>query len=155
MRRFALVLCVSLGLSGFAAAAASAHTMTPSSFDFGSVPVGSESAPQTFTLTAVGSQIDTGPAAFGNGEYELKSHNCPTFLTAGNSCTLIVVFAPFQPGPQAGTLASASTVPGGSPGHPAAQLSGVGVAAPHKGKKCKKKGHRSAVAAKKKCKKKK
>ena len=81
-------------------------TFSPSTLNFGTTPVGSTSAPQTFTITSSG----TGPLTLGGGvttgDYTYTTNTCvfaPATLAAGTSCTVTVAFTPFQPGARSGS----------------------------------------------------
>jgi hypothetical protein len=95
-------------------------TLTPSSADFGSQPVGFPTAPQTFTWTnnstfpATATPVTTGP-------YAVASANCNQ-VPGGSSCTIGVTFTPTALGTQTGTLTVNSTGPSTS-----ASLTGIGI----------------------------
>ena len=143
-----LAIAATFATSGVALAARA--TWSPSVADFGRVPVGQTSAPKTFTLTAIVNNYPTAPQirAF---NFNVISTTCGTTLSAGASCTAQVDFAPRGPGPYEETLEGNEETGSGIAAE--AAVTGYGVAAPVKCKK--KKGHKSAVTAKKRCKKKK
>jgi hypothetical protein len=153
MRRIAIISCLAglllLGSSGTAGAA----TFTPTSADFGSQPVGTTSAPKTFTL-GLGTEPAFAPGIGISGPFR-QTNNCPALLVplVAPTCTVTVTFTPTSTGTQTGQLTSAAVLAGA----PSASLTGTGkeaVATP--AKKCKKKkkggkkGKGSAAAAKKK-----
>ncbi len=166
MRRLSILCAVVLCLAGTVATASADNTITPPTADFGSVSVRGTSAPQAFTISAVDHQMTTSPEAFGNGQYEVTTNDCPPVLKVGESCSVSVVFKPFEVGLQIGVLASVAAIPSGGPTSPTAALSGTGLAPPpapappHKKKRkkrCKKKKGKGAhhrgggAAARKKC----
>lgn len=83
-------------------------TATPSSLDFGSLPVGgAASPPQAIGIT------NTGTTAFGVNKLVLpadysSSSNCPLPLPAGASCVIQVTFSPVALGTRAATAAVGS-----------------------------------------------
>ncbi len=90
-------------------------TLTPGSQDFGSVSVGSQSAPVTFTVTNVGTEsIDFNSIAATTGFTE--TDNCSDGLNPsgsdGSSCTIQVVFAPTASGAATGMLTVTYTAVG-------------------------------------------
>lgn len=104
--------------------------IAPTSFNYGSIAVGSTSAPQTFTVTNVGSG-PTGTVVMSitgtnGGDFLGGVNNCSgVSLASGQSCTVAVGFVPLAVGPRTATLTAVA-----SPGSPAtATLSGTGVAA--------------------------
>ena len=80
-----------------------AATLTPATQDFGSVAIGFNSTPQTFTWT----NNSTFPASVtlltGSGDFTPASNNCSS-VQAYASCTITVVFNPSALGPRTGTL---------------------------------------------------
>jgi hypothetical protein len=85
-----------------------AATLTPATQDFGSVAIGFNSAPQTFTWT----NNSTFPASVtlltGSGDFTPASNNCST-VAAYASCTITVVFNPSALGARTGTLTVGSS----------------------------------------------
>lgn len=79
-------------------------SITPSSYDFGSVAVGSTAVSNTvFTVTNTGqltsSNVRTQVAGQGGGAYTVVDNNCtdvPKTLAPGATCTFKVEFAPFM-----------------------------------------------------------
>lgn len=165
MRRAITAIGLSAALLAATAGSASAATWTPASWDFGKVPVGSQTAFQDFTLTRssgeTSSHVSLGITENDNehGEHALfqgfpsypGGTTCPSQLNNSiPSCTIRVYFTPVQPGRATGSLISDTPEDGPpSAGSVTALLSGTGVA-----KKCKKGKKHSARSAKKKCKKK-
>ncbi|NEV62685.1 InlB B-repeat-containing protein [Thiorhodococcus minor] len=105
---------------------------TPTSRDFGDVPVGTASARQ-FVFVKNASPIRSLPLGqpSASGDFAVQSSNCsgttlPPSSQAGSSCVVYVTFNPTTTGPATGTL----TIPGAS-GYPSASvaLSGNGIAA--------------------------
>lgn len=116
-----------VSLSGTAAAAAAPIlSLSPASLDFGSVAAGTTSAAKTSTLANTGSaplnlaSLTLGSTLFG------FSHNCPSSLAAGASCTLSLSFHPATTGAVTGSVAIVSNA-ASSPD--ALALAGNGVSA--------------------------
>jgi hypothetical protein len=156
MRRFAIALGLTAALAAATAAPAAAHTISPTSFDFGTFRLGSGSPSQQFAFTAVGSPVDADPSISGDREFRTSTDtSVPSTSWCGNgttnpgeTCFFKVSFTgstrpglfradvsvDILGGPTATVTAAASANPGGG-----------------KKKKCKKKGKgKSAAAAKKK-----
>jgi len=146
--------------------AAATTTAAPTSLDFGSLPVGTQSATQAVTLTqsctldpvscvaipSIFSPVISATTGF------TQTNSCPLTLVAlivPQACTIDVSLVPNAVGQITGLLSTGS-------GGPTVTLSGAGTSPPGSGttttkrKKCKKKHRRSASSAKKKkCKKRK
>jgi hypothetical protein len=170
---------VALAALAVAPAAHATKSVSPTSYDFGALPIGTKSVERTFTLTATcnPSMDMVNPCqtfeawdvqASVIGDFAIEGDNCPNpFLIGDNtmfsrSCEVRVTFTPTAYGPRNGTLITG----GGGPNVP---LTGSGPTlvvtqavpvpapgpspAPTAAKKCKKPKKRAAVAAKKKCKK--
>jgi hypothetical protein len=149
-----------------AASASAATTVSPSTVDFGTVPVGQQSVSQVVTLTQscdlgdIGCLTGLAQSAFtpvlGTTSGFTQLNNCPpslltTLVGGSTSCTIDVSFIPVVGGTINGLLNTGS-------GGPTVALRGSGAVASApattgKRKKCKKKHRRAASAAKKKCKK--
>jgi hypothetical protein len=178
IRRQLCVLAATGAVMGIGAPAAGAATFLPANHDFGNVAVGATSPQQAFVLTngcaisnpigggcLIGQFTSTVPVNT-TGDFAVANDDCPDppfglLTTNGATCTANVTIAPTAAGPRNGTV----TVGGFS-----AILTGTGVAPASPGgtvspgaggtqgvvggkKRCKK--GKSAVAAKKKCKRKK
>jgi len=170
------VAALAVGLLGVAASPAMAgKSVSPASWNFGTLPIGATSSPKSFTLTVTcvpsldgvipcQNPDNFSPVVSTTGDYAVVGNSCPAMMSAGpspayppsQSCTVTVTFGPTSAGNRSGTLQT---------GGPTAALSGFAplpVAAPTPTpptptptpapKKCKK--HRRAAAAKKRCKKK-
>jgi hypothetical protein len=154
------------------AASADAVTVDPPSNDFGSLTVGTASAPVSFTLTPQGT-VDTQPLQGGPGTtfaaYDFTIHNVdcpyPGFTASGSqsTCQFTASLTPTGIGPRSFGMTFGDTVPPMSSA--TVSLTGTGAAAPAptttvggtaKPKKCKKKRkkHGRTASAAKKCKKK-
>lgn len=96
-------------------------TISPISADFGSQPVGFSSAAQTFTWTNHSTFNASAKPSITSPDFQVVSNSCGT-VSAGNSCTISVVFKPTAIGPLTGTL----TVNSSGPALTAA-LTGIGV----------------------------
>jgi hypothetical protein len=71
--------------------------LSPRNLNFGSVPLGQTSQPQTATLTNLGNTdlSITLIGLTGSGKTEFaQTNNCPSNLPAGNSCTFNITFTP-------------------------------------------------------------
>ena len=79
-------------------------TLTPSTFDYGSVAVGS-SGSGTFTLSNIGTvNANIASASIPAGPYSVASTTCATSLAAGATCIYVVNFAPTTAGAQSTTF---------------------------------------------------
>src|SRR5215472_6510769 len=102
-------------------------SLSPASFNFGTVAVGTTSAAKSVMVTNVG----TTPVTFTSisiagtnpGDYQISANSCGTSLAATGSCTVSVRFKPTAAAPRRATLRVADNG-GGSP--QTASLSGVG-----------------------------
>jgi hypothetical protein len=82
----------------------SSVTLSPSSLNFGKVPVGKASAKQTITLTNSGSTVLTFSGISTVGTYS-ETNNCVSqSLAPAQQCTISVVFTPSATGNQGGLL---------------------------------------------------
>jgi len=104
-----------------------ALALTPSTTDFGAIPVGGTSAPQIFTLTNTGQQTAGVPAFLltgaDAGQFVFAMNTCVAPLAAGATCTFQVRFSPTTTGVKSAT-ASISSSPGGAV---SAALSGTSI----------------------------
>jgi hypothetical protein len=85
----------------------SAATLTPNPQDFGSVPVGFPSAPQTFTWTN-NSTFPASASPTTSGDYAVTNSSGCNSVAAGASCAITVVFTPTALGARPGVLTVAS-----------------------------------------------
>jgi hypothetical protein len=74
-------------------------TLSTSSLDFGSVPIGTTSQPQVVVLLNEGSDELLLDGAWSSGGEFSASHDCPSALPAGQACHISVVFTPGVLGP--------------------------------------------------------
>src|SRR5580704_1325105 len=82
-------------------------SLTPNSLDFGQENVGQKSPPQIATLANVGTlDLLIKKIGINGGDPNdfTQTNNCPTNLTANQSCQIQVVFAPTQSGSRSATL---------------------------------------------------
>ena len=110
----------SVGASGQTAPSPSAGNLNPSvspaSYDFGSIGVGSTSAAQTFTVSntggaalVIGTITVTGANA---SEFGILNDNCSRgTLSASSTCTVQAVFSPASVGAKSGNLSIPSSAP--------------------------------------------
>src|SRR5580704_10102982 len=94
------LLCVFMSVSLFAQATV---TLSPSSYNFGSTPVGTGTAWQTFTLSNSGSSAVSISNVTVSGPFVVSS-NCGSSVAANGSCPIYVYFYPTASGPASGTL---------------------------------------------------
>ena len=103
---------VARNLTGTGAAAATMTISDATTYDFGTKATGS-STDKTFTVTNSGGVDATGasvaalsaPYTFKGGPYPGSGGSCGSTLTASNSCTVVVTFAPTSTGLQSTSLA--------------------------------------------------
>jgi len=110
------LLCVFVSFSLLAQATV---TLTPSSYNFGSTPVGTGTAWQTFTLANSGSTAVSISNVTVSGPFVVSS-NCGSSVAANGSCPIYVYFAPTASGAASGTLTVTDS------GTQTAALSGTG-----------------------------
>ena len=91
-------------------------TFSPTSIDFGGVPLGSASAARSVTVTNPGSAVlTTGTVGIQGQGFTVSSDDCSRrVLYAGESCQVALRFGPTTTGDAAGTL----TIPDSSPTSP-------------------------------------
>lgn len=102
-------------------------SISPTSIDFGNVPVGTTTAPQTVTLSNTGNaSLTVDPLTAAAAPFARAGGTCsapPITLTAGSSCTLTYTFAPTVTGAANQTL----TVTSSGTGSGTIALTGNGV----------------------------
>lgn len=120
----AFTATASLSGTGLAPAA---FSLTPASWAFTSVTVGSTSAPQTFTLTNTGGDTSGVPQLAITGanaaDFSLSPSPCATALAGGASCMFTVSFTPSVAAAETATLGATAT----STAPASAGLSGTGL----------------------------
>ena len=79
-------------------------SLTPGSLNFKLISIGSVSAPQTATLTNVGSTALGITSTTVTGEFVKSASTCGSSLAAGASCTISITFNPTSDGNQTGAL---------------------------------------------------
>jgi len=97
---FSFLLCVLMSVSLLAQASV---TLSPSSYNFGSTPVGTGTAWYTFTLTNGNSSAVSISNVAVSGPFVVSS-NCTSSVAANSSCPIYVYFAPTVSGAASGTL---------------------------------------------------
>lgn len=86
--------------------------ITPQAWDFGSVLVGKQGPPQTFSITNPGAlQVNIG-AVTTTGDFIVQSTDCGSSIAGGASCNTAVSFYPTMEGPAFGTLQVGGTAGG-------------------------------------------
>jgi chitinase len=113
---FSSQLCVFVAVSLLAQASV---TLSPSSYNFGSTPVGTGTAWETFTLANSGSSAVSISSVTVSGPFVVSS-NCGSSVAANASCPIYVYFAPTASGAASGTLTVTDS------GTQTAALSGTG-----------------------------
>ncbi|MBV9146090.1 MAG: choice-of-anchor D domain-containing protein, partial [Acidobacteria bacterium] len=88
--------------------AAGRLSITPSSFSFGVVNMGSTSAPQTGTLQATSGDVTISSDTLNGGGFVLSGITFPLTIPSGQSSTFSVAFAPAATGAASGSLSFAS-----------------------------------------------
>jgi hypothetical protein len=114
-------LAVSLSGTG---AASGQLAVSPASLSFGNVTVGATKN-LTSTLTASGASVTVSSATSNSSEFSLSGLSLPTTLTAGQSATFTVIFAPKASGSTSATISFASNA---SNTPPTIAASGTGMA---------------------------
>lgn len=99
-------------------------SLSPSSLNFGDVNVGSVSSPQIVTVSNTGNATLNITSVTASSEFGVHNY-CPSTLSAGQKCTVSVVFSPTSTGTQTGLLSVADNAIG-SP--QTVSLIGVGTA---------------------------
>lgn len=102
-------------------------SISPTTFDFGSVVSGSQSGQQTFTVTN-GGQGSSGTVAVSlsganQADFTIDSTTCGAALTSNATCTVTVHFTPSTTGAETASL-SATSSPGGTA---TSTLTGTGI----------------------------
>ena len=127
-KRLLQILTAVITLAGvfsfMAVASASAATpkpaklsISPASYQYGTVAVGASSASQSFAVTNTG-QTASGPVSVAvtgtdTADFVIDASSCTTALAAGSTCSVRVRFTPAAAGARSATL-SVSGAPGGS-----------------------------------------
>ncbi|MGH9640847.1 MAG: choice-of-anchor D domain-containing protein, partial [Terriglobales bacterium] len=113
-------------VSKIATNAAPAVSLSPSSIQFGSLPVGVASQPSTVLLRNMGSAPLTISSIGITGDFS-ETDNCSPGVAADGSCTLAVTFTPTQTGTRSGSI----TIQDNAAGSPhSVALAGTGAATP-------------------------
>lgn len=91
---------------------APAASLSPTSLTFGTVKVGTTSAPQTVTLTNTGTATLVVRGVAASGDFAAVAGAGCASLAPGAQCTITVTFTPTAAGARAGTLSVADDAPG-------------------------------------------
>jgi hypothetical protein len=91
---------------------APAASLSPTSLNFGTVKVGTTSAPQTVTLTNTGTATLVVSGVAASGDFAAVAGAGCASLAPGARCTITVTFAPTAAGTRAGALSVADDAPG-------------------------------------------
>jgi hypothetical protein len=89
--------------------------LTPDKVDFGAVPVGTRTPPQTITLTNSGNAPLPIASILVSGIDFAQSNNCGEQLAPGAQCSVQITFQPAIMGPRLGTAIITTTNDSGSP----------------------------------------
>jgi len=89
-------------------------SLSPVKLNFGDVPVGQTSAPQTVTLTNPGTIPLTFASIVATGDYA-ETNNCGSQIAAGANCAIVVTFTPTQQGVRTGAITISDSDLGTSP----------------------------------------
>jgi HYDIN/CFA65/VesB family protein len=89
--------------------------VAPDKVDFGAVPVGTRTQPQTVTLTNSGNAPLRIAGILVSGIDFAQSNNCGMQLAAGAQCSVQITFQPAILGPRLGTAIITTTNDPGSP----------------------------------------
>ena len=105
-------------------------SVSPVSFDFGNVNVGSTSAPRTFTISNIGdADLEIGTISITGtdaSEFSIQNDNCSgQTIVPSDTCTVDVVFSPASEGAKSADLSIPSNDPDENPVNIA--LSGTGA----------------------------
>lgn len=102
------VLFVSLIAVSLAGCLVAGVRIEPRSLTWGDVALGSQGAPQSITLSNIGtSQISIGNIAISGtnaGDFAITSKTCGATLAASSSCSVAITFTPTAPGTRQATL---------------------------------------------------
>jgi len=83
-------------------------SVTPSTLQFGSVPVTATSAPQNVTVGNAGDSPLTVKSAVTSGPFAVSDDACGGAIAPGGTCQIAVIVAPSTSGPASGTLTISS-----------------------------------------------
>ncbi len=115
---------VQAGLAGVGALPGNL-SLSPASYQFGPVVVGTVSAQQSFTASNSGGvAVSLGPASVSGSEYKIGANSCGSSLGPNATCSVQVTFAPTAQGDTPGTLSLPNT---GNGSTATASLDGRGV----------------------------
>jgi len=103
-------------------------TVTPNGFDFGTVLVGTSSAPQPFTVTNPAQTSVTLGTPAATSPFSIASTNCTGSLAAGATCNITALFTPTAGGVASGTVGVSFTSSAtGATATAAAAVAGIGA----------------------------
>ena len=109
-------------------------TISPTSYDFGSVVANEGTPTYTFTITSsgdVGSTVDISTVSVtGNGDFAVTSENCLGALAQGASCTVTVTYSPSAVATDNATLTVGGTDENTDAYNASATLAGEGTPFP-------------------------
>jgi len=83
-------------------------SVSPETYDFGTIDAGTTSSPVTFTLTNDGNRAltfdTTSLSGTNSNEFSVQANTCIGYLSTNHSCTIEVVFSPVTYGTKTATL---------------------------------------------------
>ena len=106
-------------------ASAAAVSLSPSSLQFASMPVGSASQPQIVLFRNMGSAATSISAIIGSGDFS-EIDNCSPGVAAASNCMISVTFTPTAAGTRSGSIVIQDDATGSTQ---SIALSGIGTAA--------------------------
>jgi hypothetical protein len=86
-------------------------TFSASSLNFGLLQIGLSSPSQTVTVTNVSNHSVTFTSIASSGDFS-QSNTCPTTMTAGQNCTITIIFTPTASGARQGAVTLKDNCPG-------------------------------------------
>jgi hypothetical protein len=90
--------------SGCGGGGGPAVSLSASALNFKKVGIGQTSAPQTVTLTNVGSATLNISSITSSGDFHISNNTCGATVAAGANCAVSVTFTPTKKGARSGTL---------------------------------------------------
>ena len=88
-----------------------AVSLSASALNFKKVGIGQTSAPQTVTLTNVGSATLNISSITTSGDFHISNNTCGATVAAGANCAVSVTFTPTKKGARSGTLSFTDNAP--------------------------------------------
>ncbi len=108
----------------YTATAMPVAALSPSSYDFGNLPVGTTSSPEAITLTNNGNTALAISSVTASGDFT-PTNTCGSSVAAGSSCTISITFSPSATGSRPGSITITDNA---SPPSQTITLTGTGTA---------------------------